>query len=376
METGKIEILLIELAGASIKNKLSWRHSVSRQAPLGLYCLRALSPQRISIIDVPVNQVPDMLSIYSESPLRAVICRLPEDPDTEKIKNIMLAIRKAYPKAKIACNYVTEDIIKEFDFVINGTGKTSVLRILRGDVLVGYCDDMKNDMISLVDVPTEPLVNVGYDLLPEKWLSVHDIEVFQPWLGLTEFSSTLFAYPGLEIMTRLLNWLKASDFDAIHFNPNKWTVDDINRLRTVILKLNLTISISFLSIDFVRYSDILAPIKSVWLHNPQASRMDEVVQKLKEIREAGFEASLQIDHSWFGSGTTLAACRYIDHLVISDEYNWNNIELKKFTQRFWGAKSRFFRRLFGLRTAAELIVFMKNSYALLDTLFLPDEGGR
>ena len=376
METGKIEILLIELAGASIKNKLSWRHSLSRSAPLGLYCLKALSPERISVIDVPANQITDMLSVYSEAPLKAVICRLPEEPDIEKIKNILAAVREAYPNAKIACNYITEDIVKEFDFVINGTGKTSILRILRGDILMGYCDDMKNDMVSFVEAPTEHLIDVGYNILPEKWLSVHNIEVFQPWMGLTEFSSTLFTYPGLEIMTGLLNWLKDSGFDAIHFNPNKWAVEDINRLRATVLKLKLTISISFLSIDFVKYSEILVPLKSIWLHNPQASRIDEVTQKLKEIREAGFEASLQIDYSWFGGGTTLAACRYIDHLVINDEYKWNNIELKKFTQRFWGAKSRFFRRLFGLRTAAELIIFMKNSYAMLDTLFLPDEGGR
>ncbi len=376
METGKIEILLIELAGASIKNKLSWRHSLSRSAPLGLYCLKALSSERISVIDVPVSQITDMLSIYSEAPLKAVICRLPEDPDVDKIKKILVAVREAYPNAKIACNYITEDIVKEFDFVINGTGKTSVLRILRGDVLTGYCDDMKNDMVSFVEAPTEHLIDVGYNILPEKWLSVHNIEVFQPWMGLVEFSSTLFTYPGLEIMTGLLNWLKDSGFNAIHFNPNKWAVEDINRLRATILKLKLTISISFLSIEFVKYSEILVPLKSIWLHNPQASRIDEVIQKLKEIRDAGFEASMQIDYCWFGGGTTLAACRYIDHLVINDEYKWNNIELKKFTQRFWGAKSRFFRRLFGLRTAAELIIFMKNSYALLDTLFLPDEGGR
>ena len=368
----KVEILLIELAGASIKNKLSWRHSISRTAPIGLYSLKATVPERIGLIDVPVTQISDMLAVYSDSPLKAVIFRLSENPDTDKVKEVFASVRIAFSQAKIGCNNINSHITKDFDFVINGTGKTSVLRILRGDLLAGYCDDLKNDLASLVVQPTELLVDVGYDVLPEKWLSVHNIEVFQPWLGLAEFSTALFVYPGLEYMIGFLKWLKDSGFDSVHFTPNKWTAEEINRLRAIVLKYQITLSISFLSSDSIAFPEILTPVKRIWIYNPQPSEMNVVIQKLKTIREAGFESCLQVENGWFDGGVTLPVCRYIDHLIINDDYRWNNADFKKLTQRFWGTKTRFFRRLFGLRTAAELIVFMKSSYALIDTLFLSD----
>ena len=125
----------------------------------------------------------------------------------------------------------------------------------------------------------------------------------------------------------------------------------------------------------MRYSDILFPLKRIWLYNPQAPKAEEVANKLKEIRNAGFEACLQVNHEWFCGGITLPVCKYIDHLVINDEYLWTNAEHKRFMQRFWGTKNRFLKRLFGLRTASDLINFMKSSYALIDILFLPEDKG-
>ncbi len=375
MDKGKIEILLIELAGASVKNKLSWRHSVYRSAPIGLYCLKATDSERIALIDVPVAQIKDMLSLYHSSPLKAVICRLAEEPDTDSVKTILSSIKEAFPKTKLGCNFIKSDVTKHFDFVINGTGKSSLLRILRGDELSGFCDQMENDMHSRLDIPAEPLVDVGYIILPEKWLSVHNLEVWQPWLGLMEFSTSLFDYPGDEWMTNLLVWLTKSGFDAFHFNPSKWNVDELNRLRALFQNLKIKLSISFLSTEEVCYSNILFPLKRIWLYEPQAINAEEIVNKLKEIKNSGFEACLQISHAWFGGGITLPVCKYIDHLIIRDEYLWSNAEHKKFMQRFWGTKNRFFKRLFGLRTASELITFMKLSYALLEILFLPEDKG-
>ena len=129
MENGKIEILIIELAGASIKNKLSWRHSISRSAPIGLYCLKAIDKERITLIDVPVAQINDMLAHYKSSSVKTVICRLAEEPDIESVKAIIAAIREIYPNSRLGCNFVKSDVTKDFDFVIYGTGKSSILRI-------------------------------------------------------------------------------------------------------------------------------------------------------------------------------------------------------------------------------------------------------
>ena len=119
METGKIEILSIEMAGASVKNKLSWRHSISRNAPIGLYCLKATAPERIAVIDVPVAQINDMLSLYAKEPLKAVICRLSEQPDTELVTSLVETLRTTFPNVKLGCNYIDHDFIKCFDYKNN-----------------------------------------------------------------------------------------------------------------------------------------------------------------------------------------------------------------------------------------------------------------
>lgn len=375
MSKANNEILLIELAAASVKNKLSWRHSIYRSAPIGLYCLKGLDSDKIAVIDVPVTQIKDMLSLYDSSLVKNVICRLAEEPSTDEVKSIVTAIRESFPNAKVGCNFIKSDLTKIFDFVIYGTGKSAILNILRGIELNGYCDQMKNDLVSLLDLPKEPLIDVGYYMLPEKWLSVHNIEIWQPWLGLEEFSTGLFTFPGVDWLSNLLEWLTSSSFDSFHFNPSKWTVEEINLLRNTINKLKINISISFLSNESVPYRDILIPVKRIWLYEPEAVKMEEVTSKLKEIRAMGAEACLLISHSWFGNGGTLPACKYIDHIIIRDDYLWSNIELKKFMQRYWGTKNRFFTRLFGLRTASEFVTFLKSSYALLDTLFLPDNKG-
>ena len=369
------EIILIELSCGSIKNKLSWKHSIYRSAPLGLYCLKAIAPERIGVIDVPVGQIQDMFGVFEPSSVKSVICRLAEEPDEAIVKSTVANIREAFPNAKIGCNFIKSDLTKIFDFVIYGTGKSAIMHILRGIELQGYCDQMSNDMLSLLDVPKEPLIDVGYSMLPEKWLSVHNLEIWQPWLGLEEFSTTLFTYPGTEWLTKLLEWLTKSGFDSFHFNPSKWTVEEINLLRTALNNLKISLSISFLSDEPVNYSDILIPVKRIWLYEPKAVKCEEVTNKLKSIRAAGFESCMLISHAWFGNGGTLNVCKYIDHIIIRDDYLWNNVELKKFTQRYWGTKNRFFTRLFGLRTASEFVTFLKSSYALLDTLFLPDNKG-
>ena len=163
MGNGNIEILLIEMAGASVKNKLSWRHSISRSAPIGLYCLKAIDKERIGLIDVPVSQIKDMLAFYKSSPVKTVICRLAEEPDNEEVKSLIDSIHEIYPNSRLGCSFVKSDVTKNFDFVIYGTGKSCILRILRGDELSGYCDQLDNDKNAPLDIPDEPLIDVGYN---------------------------------------------------------------------------------------------------------------------------------------------------------------------------------------------------------------------
>ncbi len=375
MKNENKEILLIELAGASIENKLSWRHSIYRSAPIGLYCLQTLDTEKIGLIDVVVPQIKDTLYLYKESPIKEVILRLAINPDCDEIHNLINIVQNYFPKAKIGCNYIDSEIINEFDFSIKGTGKTALNILLKGEEISGIFDKTNEDLNNLLSIPQKPLIDVGYSISSEKWLNDHSIEIWQPWLGLSEFSTSFYHYPGNDWIINLLKWLIKSGFNSYHFNPSKWTVDEINLLRPIINNFKINLSLSFNSSEEVNYSDILIPIKRIWLYEPHAKKAENIIQKLKNIKSAGSEACLQINYSWFGNGSTLQFCKYIDHLVISDSYSWSNKDYKKFIQRFWGSRNRFFRRLIRVRSASELVVFLKSVYELLDILFLPDNKG-
>lgn len=375
MNREKVEILLIELAGASIRNKLAWRHSIFRSAPIGLYCLKQINKDKIDVIDVPVAQIVDNLNTYKNNKIKYIICRLPEDPNIEEINTILASIHNIFKTSAIGCNSTDSNIIDKFDFVIKGTGKTALTNILNGSKLSGLCDHIKEDSESNLNIPQEPLIDVGYSILCEKWLSEHNLEIWQPWQGLDEFSSNHFTYPGLDWLNNLLNWLRKSGYDSFHFNPSNWTADEVNALRSTINNLKINLSLSFNYNNPIKYSDILLPLKRLWIYYPNPREYEEVIKNLKGIKSAGFEACMQVNHSWFACGSTLPVCKYIDKLVIIDDYMWSNIELKKFIQRFWGSRNRFFKQLLNLRSASELVAFLKSSYALLEILFLPDNKG-
>lgn len=376
MQTTAPEILLMRLPADCDVVWPSHNRFPGRNAPLGLLCLAAVEPQRIAAVDAVTSQgLIDCIASYPPEGIRTVILQQSDKTDQEKARAFSQRVRELLPKASVGVNSERVEVPGWADFAVDGTGKSAVLRILRGDRLAGLIDHRHDDHLSPLPVPEEPFVDCGYDIYPEKWLAGTTLEICQPWQGLHDVSATRRSWPGLDWVSCLIAWLKASGIAAFHFRPSGLNCDDLHELRSLLLNQKARFAVSFSADDQINIRQIGWPLQQVWLYYPTRSSAEKMREHLQHIHDAGFQAGLQVNSAWLSCNGHGAIIRLVDRLAIIDDGQWPAGELRRLAVRYWGGKNRFFRRLFSLRNASELVMFMKTSYFLLETLFSSDEQG-
>lgn len=371
MQNPHSEILLISVDAEPAGQFHSLRRFGGRFAPLGLYCLASAAPDRISALcGSDTAQFYENLSAFNASLVRAIILQFDSCTAADTLQRIILRMRQQFPQARIGASTHHQAHNKLFDFTIIGTGKTSVLRILRGETPAGQFDQHTDGQLSHLGVPVELLIDGDYEAHPEKWLAGRTIEVFQPWLGLLDQSGTQQSWPGLEWFSQLMNWLKQSGYNAVHLHPCGLTSERLHELRSVMLNLNMPFAASFKLNEHLQFTRVGAPLRQIWLCPSESENSELTFEKLAQIRAADCQPCLQLDHNSFDIAAAAAPLAAAERIYISDEYRWPLPELKKVTAKFW--RRRFFARLFGIHCAAELIMFMKTSYNVLDILLSPE----
>lgn len=378
MTTQQPEILLLNFShAASGGQRNSFDRFNSRVAPLGLHCLAAIDNTRIMVVDaLSLSHLVECLNGIDNGLIRAVIVSLPASCQNEIVAPLLSGLRSMFPAAVFGCAPDHEDIVANFDFVIRGTGKTAILRLLRGDRLRGYFDTVADDLLSPLPVPEETPAPVGYELETEKWLGGKTIEIFQPWLGLLDQRNEIFTYPGLLWLAAMVGWLQKSAYAAFHFSLSGLCCDNLHELRSVMLNLKARFAVSFTVEEFKHITAIGYPLQQIWLHDVCDKNAAAALEIMKQISQAGCQPCLLIDRRWLTIAEPQALLAGAERIVISDLSSWPAAGLKRLIGRFWSFRSRFFMRLFGLKKASELIVFMKTAYFVLEVLFLSENSGR
>jgi len=376
MQTTGPEILLMKLPADCDVVWPCYNRFPGRNAPLGLLCLAAVEPQRIATLDAPTSQsLIDCLASYSSEAIRAVFLQRSDKTDPEKARVFSQRVREFLPKTSVGVNVEKAEAPDWADFAVDGTGKSAVLRILRGDRLTGFIDHRHDDDLSPLPVPEEAFIDCGYDIHPEKWLAGTTLEVCQPWQGLHDMSAGRRSWPGLDWVSRLVSWLKASGIAAFHFRPSGLNCDDLHELRSLLLNQKARFAVSFAADDEINIRQIGWPLQQVWLYYPTRSSAEKMREHLQQIHDAGFQAGLHVNSAWLSCQGHGCMVGLADRLAIIDDGLWPAGELRRLVVRYWGGKNRFFRRLFSLKSASELVMFMKTSYFLLETLFSSEEEG-
>lgn len=376
MQTTAPEILLMRLPADCDVVWPSYNRFPGRNAPLGLLCLAAVEPHRISAVDATTSQgLIDCLASYPSESIKAVILQRSDKTDQEKARAFSQRVRELLPRASVGVNAEKAEVPAWADFAVDGTGKSAILRILRGDRLAGFIDHRHDDDLSPLPVPEEPFIDCGYDIHPEKWLAGTTLEICQPWQGLHDLSFSRRSWPGLDWVSRLVAWLKASGIAAFHFRPSGLNCDDLHELRSLLLNQKVRFAVSFAADDDINIRQIGWPLQQVWLYYPTRNSSGSIREQLQHIHDAGFQTGLQVNSAWLNCQGHSSIIGLVDRLAIIDDGFWPAGELRHLVVRYWGGKNRFFRRLFSLRNASELVMFMKTSYFLLETLFSSEEEG-
>ncbi len=372
MHNPKSEILLISIAAEPAAGEYySLRRFGGRFAPLGLLCLAAAAPDRIAVLNGgDGTQLSECLQDFDS--VRVIIIQT--DSSTDKsADNALPELRRRFPAASIGISGLTHKHRDHFDFTLTGTGKTAVLRILRGETPAGLFDSMPDGNFDILDIPSEPLAEGDYEAHPEKWLAGRTIEIFQPWLGLLDRSERYFSWPGIDWTAKFMGWLKLSGYNAVHFRPSGLTSSNLHELRSVMLNLAMPFAASFNISDKLHFTRVGAPLRQIWLYHPDPETAHACLGLLSQIKAAECLPGLQFNHSSIGIKHETELLTAAERICLGDLHCWTLSDLKRVMARFW--RRRFFSRLARLRNAAELIMFMKTSYNILDILLSSERHG-
>ena len=366
MQNPKSEILLISSeAEATTGDYHSLRHFGGCFAPLGLFCLAAAAPGRIAVVNAGnLTQLNECLQDFCN--IKAVVIQPGSCREDKVMQSTVTELRKRFPAVSIGISDPTATHREAFDFTVAGTGKTAVLRILRGEVPAGLFDGQTAATFDILDIPKEPHAEGEYEAHPEKWLAGRTLEVFQPWLGLLDRSENYFCWPGIDWMAKFISWLKLSGYGAVHFRPSGLTPANLHELRSVMLNLEMPFAASFNISEDLHFTRVGAPLRQIWLYHPAPETAHICLEQLDRIRSADCLPGVQLNLGSSGLATEPEMLAAAERICLSDLPCWALSDLKRVMARFW--RRRFFSRLARLRSAGELIMFMKTSYNILDIL--------
>lgn len=364
MQNSQSEILLIgnlaELAGHQSPRR--FRNSF---APLGLLCLAATAPERIYVfVGSDLARLREILPTLNK--VRAAIIQVDCESERETLRKLVACLRQYLPEMRIGISNQTLPDCDFCDFRVNGTGKTTILRILRGEVPAETLSDSLDLQLDMPEIPVDPLIEENIEINPEKWLTGRTIEIFQPWQGLLERSEQQFSWPKIDWLGKFMAWLQRSGYDAVHFRPSGLRPAGLHELRSVMLNLNMNFAAGFNASSNLDFSRVGKPLHQIWLYHPETVISALCREKLSQINRADCQACLALDQHAEALSEEPAILSATERICIEDQSAWQLSCLKRLLARFW--RRRFFSRLFAIRDAAELIMFMKTSYNLLDIL--------
>lgn len=379
MHYSNIEILLVNSMArpqAESEFSVSYRESF---APLGLHCLAEIDRERIAVVDLqfafPNEET--FLHLRSEK-IHTVILRVGTNHDADSVRSMVRSLKKTFARAQVGVSgELASTRVACGDFYIHGTGYSCILTALRGEKLRGVCDCMEADSKLALPVPEVAFSeSFCFDAPPEKTLHRKTYEIFQPWLGLFEFSDKKAAYPGVKWLSRLGKWMQLSGINELHFRPSGIRPKFLHEIRSIMLNLKIEFAVSFKNFSESELEGNCAgyPLKQVWLYQPDVENAAYFMSGLEIILRSGCCAGLALNTDSIGVEKLPEMLVKADRLAILDLETWRLAPLKKVFMKFWGAHHRFFRRLFSIRTAHELIGFMKTSTVILETLFSTEKG--
>ncbi len=378
---GKTEILLINSSAALAPHPSFRSPAKENHAPLGLFCLAQIAPERIAVIDLQYSlPAEEFFAGFSPDSIHTIVIRAGRDHDQKHIEALIGGCRAFFPAARIGlAGTINKSFVGCGDFYIYGTGYKSLLTALRGERLHGFINLLADELEMPLPIPPDPFPEIyNFAASPEKTIARKTLEVFQPWLGLFERSEKTLTYPGLKWLATLVHWLKDSGYSELHFRPSGVCPADIHELRSMMLNLQVDFALSFKNISAAELENNCAgaPLRQIWLYRPEPQNLANADKCLQIIAAQGCCPGLYLGKESASAPALSSLLANARRLALAELETWQLDELKKVLFKFWGTKNRFFRLLFSIRSAYDLISFMKTSAFILEILFSKNQKNR
>ncbi len=329
--------------------------------PVGLYNLAQINPKAIKVIDSLTNPLQETIAAVKEEKPSHIFCMLARDPEVEKVADYCQSLKAQFPKIKITLNKPIENHKTFADFIESKTGAQAIKEIL-SDRKKAECQ-ANNLPLPLTSTPLE---DKGYYIAPDKTLCNKTLELHLPWQGLQEREAPIMPHPGGKWFENLSPWLKDSGFDGLHLRPANLELEQIEPLIAALGECGVKIAMSLpesypLPPAFLKNQQV----RQLWFYNPECS--DGLAERFNQLEGSRCNPCLSISREFIAT-PCMELISKAERLVIEDEELWTLQELKGVVKSFWMKDYKILKRLGKLKSAAELIAYLKSVSKTLEVV--------
>ncbi|MBF0500554.1 MAG: hypothetical protein HQM09_10515 [Candidatus Riflebacteria bacterium] len=351
--------------------------SAGQTAPIGLAMLQAFAPDQIDLVDLQ-EQIPDVESLGSStaSDISACIVQAPQSWDEDKARIYGERLRILFPKALLVLGGRTDFFsLPSWDHTILGTGRVMIETLLSGTIPASrHMNTFSEDITRPLSVPEISLFDeIGYRSSVEKFDEPHAISVYRPWLGLLDRSRVNHPWlPPANTLENVLMWLKQSGFYAISFEGTGIRAEHLPQLAESLHRKGLVGAAAFDEATEVALVPLPLgnSLRRLWLRpSPWELPPDGIAANLARLKDDRITIGLRLHPRHAQSWLQSRAAEHFDRISFEDPGSWPKILLRRSLLSFYGRHNRFFSLLWGIRSAHDLICFLRGSYGLFEVLF-------
>lgn len=360
------EILLVNVRVKKEHQKADWT-----EPPLGLYCLQSIAPEKIGVADIQHNH--EIISRYkSDYPNIRVIIVKPDIYQESSLELLLTKIKKLWPGVLTGiASPKNSRSLTNADFYVRSTGRSALIRILRGENPSGLEMETEAKQLELLPTPVSDIESeFTYETCLEKSLGEQTIDIYRPWLGFMEKTNAPASDPGSVWLNSMISWLTKNGYRCFHFYP--LSIDSLELIKCLSrvqkVKIAIGFNISDLDTDWLIH---LKNVEQLWLYHPQCKDASQALKKLHSAKKCGSKACLELNSALDDINNDLkcALLRMPDRISFCRESDWKQETVRKVYKSHW-TFSNFCRSLLNIRNLGELIVFIKLFNEALNTLTL------
>lgn len=375
MDTSCPEILLLHTVSQPEIRYGRLQKAAGRTAPVGLACLAAAFPGRTTMIDLQATLPGDRLAdLPPADGIRAVVVQAASDWTEDTSAAFAQALAGRYPGARrVLGGAVRRRFARDWDVLLSGTGRTLLASLLDGgQPATGWRETLADDLREPLSVPEAPLPEAGsYSVSVEKQIAGRTVGIYQPWLGLLDRTTRLGVRAPGGFLDRLVPWLARSGFGSAAFAAPVFPADTFGRLQEICARNRFPFSLAVADPDEAAAIALLPTgfLDRLWLHpGGQFELLDAFARIAPRFGEAAVPIGLRLTGALAGDPDLDGLGPFCDQLSVEHPLDWDCFRLRRTLIEFYLRQGRLWRHLWRIRSARDLLGFMRGAYGIFDLL--------